>query len=521
MGKGYIGGSNVDVSSLDLNDGFGSSVAFNAVGDRLAVGIYGDDGAGNAVTDGGAVHLYAFADGNYSSGSMQAVIGNGYTGGKNINLAGLNSQDAFGISVAMNAAGDRIAVGAMGDDGAGDTAANSGAVHLFGFSDANFNGGSLWATIGKGYTGGNNYNLANLENADGFGRAVALNADGSRLAVGAFNDGGAGNVALSSGAVYMIDFADSNFSGASLQSIIGKGYNGSGDVDVSGLEMGDYFGTSLALNGQGDRLAAGAMLDDGAGNVATNSGAVHLFSLMPDPLPGTISLLDYPGQTVNVLNTQLESVLNAGTNVVLQANNDITFASAVGVNNTSGDGGGLTLQAGRHISFNASVSTDNGNLTAVAGDPAAIASERDAGIATITIGNGVVLDAGTGVATLAAVGGNFVNNSGSSTPINARQWYVYSTDPALNVLTGMTPTGKHYNQLYVAGATPAYATSGNWLFYSVAPVISVTPNQQIVRYGNLPNPFSASYGGFIDGDNADTAGNCCEFGDTYHCPVSK
>lgn len=208
----------------------------------------------------------------------------------------------------------------------------------------------------------------------------------------------------------------------------------------------------------------------------------------------------------NGVNTDLESLLNAGTNVVLQASNDITFASAVTVNNTSGDGGDITLQAGRNINFNASVSTDNGNLTAVAGDPGAIVSERDPGTATITIGNGVVLDAGAGIATLAAVGGNFVNNSGSSTPVIASQWFVYSTDPALNTLGGMTSTGKHYNQPYVAGSTPAYATSGNWLFYSIAPVLSVTPDQQLVNYGNAPNPFSATYSGFIDGDNAGTSG---------------
>lgn len=270
--------------------------------------------------------------------------------------------------------------------------------------------------------------------------------------------------------------------------------------------MGDYFGTSVAFNGAGDRLAVGAILDDGAANAALDRGAVHLFSLVPDPLASTISFADYPDQTITILNTDLESILNSGTNVVLQASNDITFASAVSVNNISGDGGDMTLQAGRNINFDASVTTDNGSLTAVAGDPAAIASERDPGAAAIAIGNGVVLDVGTGIATLAAVGGNFINNSGSSAPIVASQWAVYSTDPALNTLGGMMPTGKHYNQSYVAGSTPAYATNGNWLFYSVAPVLLVTPNKQVVSYGNQPSLFSVTYNGFIDGDNAGTSG---------------
>lgn len=506
IGKGYIGGGDVDVAGLELADGFASAVALNATGDRLAIGAYGDDGAGNAATDSGAVYLYGFADGNFSGGSLLATVGKGYTGGNNVDVANLGNQDGFGVAAAFNAAGDRLAVGAFGDDGAGNLAPGSGAVYLFGFADNNFTAGSLQATVGKGYTGGNDVDVANLDNSDGFGRALALNAAGDHLVVGAFNDDGAGNLSAGSGAVYQFGFTDGNFGGGNLKAIIGKGYTGVGDVDLSSLDIGDYFGTSVALNGAGDRLAVGALLDDGAGNAALDRGAVHLFNLVPDPLASVINFADYPGQTVTILNTDLETILNAGTNVVLQASNDITFASAVSVNNTSGDGGDVTLQAGRNINFNASVTSDNGNLTAVAGDPAAIASERDAGTPTITLGSGVVLDTGTGVATLAAVGGNFVNNSGSSTPITASRWSVYSADPALNTLGGMTPTGKHYNQPYVAGATPAYATSGNWLFYSIAPVLSVTPNQQTVSYGNLPIPFSATYSGFIDGDNAETSG---------------
>lgn len=389
---------------------------------------------------------------------------------RDINVAALGSQDAFGSSVAMNAVGDRLAVGATGDDGAGNLATNSGAVRLFGFGDASFSAGTLLATVGKGYTGGSNYNVMNLGNADAFGRSVALNAVGDRLGVGAFNDGGAGNLALSSGAVYLLDFTDNSFSGVQLESIMGKGYTGSDDLNIGSLDAGDYFGTSLAFNGAGDRLAVGAMLDDGAGNALSNSGAVHLISLLPDMLTGLIGFSDDPTQTVTILNTQLASALSAGTNVVLQANNDITFASAVVVDNPAGNGGNLTLQAGRNLNFNANLTTDHGNLTAVAGDPSAIASEREPGTATITIANGAAINAGTGVVTLAAVDGNFMNHSGSSTPITASRWFVYSTDPARNVLGGMTPHGQGYSQPYIAGSTPGYALSGNWMFYTTAAV---------------------------------------------------
>ena len=51
LGAGYTppaGGANsVGVTTLDSEDFFGHSVALNAAGDRLAVGVRNDDGAGN------------------------------------------------------------------------------------------------------------------------------------------------------------------------------------------------------------------------------------------------------------------------------------------------------------------------------------------------------------------------------------------------------------------------------------------------------------------------------------------
>ncbi|WP_160280003.1 beta strand repeat-containing protein [Methylotenera sp. G11] len=506
IGKGYAGGNNRDVSGLETLDGFGSAVALNGLGNRLAVGAYGDDGAGNIAADSGAVYLYGFADNHFTGGNLLGMVGKGYTGSNNLDVVNLGDQDRFGIAAAFNSAGDRLAVGAFGDDGAANLATDSGAVYLLGFVDGSFTGGSLLAIAGKGYSGSNNMDVANLESSDGFGRAVALNAAGDRLAVGAFNDDGAGNLAPGSGAVYQFGFMDANFAGGSLQSTIGKGYAGTGDFNLAGLDTGDYFGTSVALNGLGDRLVAGAILDDGSANAALDRGAVYLFSQMTGSLASTIGFADYSGQAVTVSHAELASMLSAGTNVVLQASNDITVSSAVAVNNASGDGGSLMLQAGRNIHFDAGITTDNGNLSAVAGDTAAIPGERDPGIAAITIANGVTLDAGLGSVTLAAIGGNFINNSGSSAPLIASRWAVYSTDPALNTLGGMLPTGKHYNQAYVAGSTPAYAASGNWLFYSIAPVLSVTPGQQTVSYGDHPGPYALTYNGFIDGDNAQTSG---------------
>jgi len=164
LGFGYSNGVNLGSPtgvSLGADDLFGSSVSLNAAGDRLAVGASSDAGFGNVLGGSGAVYLFSFTDTSFSGGSLQSTIGHGYTGGKNFDLSGtLGADDFFGSSVSLNAAGDRLAVGAYEDDGFSDALSRSGAVYLFSFTDTNFAGGSLLSTIGHGYTGGKNLNLS-------------------------------------------------------------------------------------------------------------------------------------------------------------------------------------------------------------------------------------------------------------------------------------------------------------------------------------------------------------------------
>ena len=192
VGKGYTGGRNVDVPALETEDWFGRSVSLNATGDRLAVGAWYDHGADNGTSYAGAVYLFTFADDAFSGGRLAAVAGEGYTGdpvvdpgGRNVDVAALETEDVFGLSVSLNAAGDRLAVGARGDHGADNGTRQAGAVYLFTFSDSSFSGGRLAAVAGKGYTGGRNVDVTALEDSDYFGLSVSLNATGDRLAVGA------------------------------------------------------------------------------------------------------------------------------------------------------------------------------------------------------------------------------------------------------------------------------------------------------------------------------------------------
>jgi hypothetical protein len=107
-------------------------------------------------------------------------------------------------------------------------------------------------------------------------------------------------------------------------------------------------------------------------------------------------------QTITITPAFLTRTLNSSTAVVLQASDDITVNDPIVVQ-AGGLGGALTLQAGRSILLNASITTDNGDLTLIANDTLAsgvVDAERDAGPAVISMADGTTLDTGSGALTI-------------------------------------------------------------------------------------------------------------------------
>ncbi|WP_457852900.1 beta strand repeat-containing protein [Sinorhizobium medicae] len=497
IGKGYSNGKNVNVDALGVNDGFGGSVSLNGAGDRLAVGANLDDGFGNRVKDSGAVYLFSFTDAAFSGGTLEAVIGKGYTGGKNVDVAALENDDWFGHSVSLNASGDRLAVGANLDDGFGNGVKDSGAVYLFSFTDAAFSGGGLKAVIGRGYdntTGDKNVDVAALESDDRFGSSVSLNAAGDRLAVGAPGDDGHDTSPIiednNFGAVYLFSFTDTAFSGGTQEAVIGNGYSGANNVDVS-LEEDDKFGSSVSLNALGNLLAIGAPLDDGAGNRVSDSGAVYLFAgILDGDSVSSANYGDDPSADSYILPSDIVSLLSAGTNVTLQANNDITVAEAVAVTDGSAR---LTLQAGRSVLIDAGITSNGGDVTLIANDlleNGVVDAHRDSGAAVITMAPGTVLDAGTGavIFDLRAGTGKTKRQGGDITvgTVNAGSILAVNAGPngksgivlgSGSVLTA-SATG---NAIVLAGdrftnrsgASPLQASGGRWRVWSVVRELSV------------------------------------------------
>ncbi|MDB6002971.1 MAG: filamentous hemagglutinin family outer membrane protein, partial [Rhizobacter sp.] len=117
-------------------------------------------------------------------------------------------------------------------------------------------------------------------------------------------------------------------------------------------------GDSTAANDGAAWASNGAFL----GNSAQLSG----YGYTGDASNGLLAFGTF-GDAENVVITPftLTSLLNAGTNVTLQANNDISVLKPIIVS-AGGNGGNLRFEAGRSIDIDADIFTDNGDFSAVA-----------------------------------------------------------------------------------------------------------------------------------------------------------
>ena len=232
-------------NNLDADDWFGFSVSLD--GDRLAVGANKDDGKNNGTYNAGAVYIFKRTG---TTWSLERKIEDRSDGFNDLVV-----RDNFGDSVSLD--GDRLAVGALNDDGKNNGTHNAGAVYIFKRT------GTTWALERKIEDGSDGFN--DLDASDNFGGRVSL--DGDRLAVGAVHDDGKNNRTTSAGAVYIFKRTGTTWG---LERKIEDGSDGFNDLD-----FGDYFGWRISLDG--DRLAVGAVHDDGKNNGTSKAGAVYIF----------------------------------------------------------------------------------------------------------------------------------------------------------------------------------------------------------------------------------------------------
>lgn len=210
------------------NDHFGTSISMNSDGTRIIIGATGEDTGGSLA---GAAYIFSWDGSTWSED--QKIQG-----------SDTDTSDVFGTSVSMSANGNKVAVGARSATG------SRGAVYVFSWN------GSSWVEDQKVYP-------ATQIVGDFFGSSVSMNADGTKMVVGA--DGEDGEVLFGVGAAYIFS------------------WNGSSWVEDQRLfdsdsKHSDYFGSASSMSADGSRVIVGAYGRDLSGTSAAGSAYIYNYN---------------------------------------------------------------------------------------------------------------------------------------------------------------------------------------------------------------------------------------------------
>ncbi|WP_245792043.1 FG-GAP repeat protein [Teredinibacter waterburyi] len=250
-------------------DDFGSALSLTADGNRLVVGAKFSADETIATEDGSAVlagkaHIFnrSGQDWNY---------------GQTLMASNKASGQQFGASVAIAANGEVLVVGAPGEssnafgvdgDQADTSFKDAGAAYIFNLSGQQWSQDSYLKAL-------------NSDTSDRFGSSIAINGDGSLIAVGAVGESSSAtalhgneydNSATDAGAVYTFSNED--------------GWHQLSYVKAPNTDAGDKFGASLSLDSSGNALLVGAPLERSTAtglsgsqtnNNASKAGAAYLY----------------------------------------------------------------------------------------------------------------------------------------------------------------------------------------------------------------------------------------------------
>jgi ribosomal protein S6E (S10) len=209
-------------------DNSGRSVSLSADGSRVAIGAPYNDGTSGS--NRGQTRIYQL------SGNTWVQVGQ--------DIDGEAVGDESGTSVSLSADGSRVAIGAPYNNGAGNI---SGQTRIYDLS------GNTWVQVGQDIDGEADFDIS--------GRSVSLSADGSRVAIGApYNDGTSG----------------SNRGQTRIYQLSGNTWIQVGQ-DIDGEAVGDESGLSVSLNADGSRVAIGAPGNDGTSG--SNRGQTRIYEL--------------------------------------------------------------------------------------------------------------------------------------------------------------------------------------------------------------------------------------------------
>jgi hypothetical protein len=248
-------------SNTESQDFFGMTVALSGDGNTLSVGAPLEDSASTGVNSGGQGDNLAM-----DAGAVYVFTRTGVTWGQQayIKPSSVAAFNTFGAAIALSADGNTLAAGAPAENSAG-------AAYIF-------------TRIGQAWTQQARLSAFNADAGDFFGGAVALSADGTTLAVGAAGEASSAKTINGSGA------ADNSATSAGAAYVFvrtGAIWKQEAYVKAPNTDAVDLFGGALALSGDGNTLAVGALGEAssdkgvngiGADNTLFRAGAVYVFS---------------------------------------------------------------------------------------------------------------------------------------------------------------------------------------------------------------------------------------------------
>ena len=276
--QAYLKASNTGEAAVgdELGDGdqFGFAIALSEDGGRLAVsaiaedsGAAGMDGdqSDNSAVSAGAVYLFE-------------RDGDSWTQRSYLKPSNPSAGDLFGYSLAFTADGDTLVVGSFDEDGSvsstseepNDEASGTGAAYVFEHEQG------TWSQTAY-------LKASNAERNDSYGVTVAISDDGSTLAITSLDEDSMTTGINSTAA----DDYESDTSTGAVYVLVndGSGWTEQAYIKASNTGVNDWFGSRIALSGDGDTLVGSAQLEDSAAqgiggdqadDSAEEAGAVYL-----------------------------------------------------------------------------------------------------------------------------------------------------------------------------------------------------------------------------------------------------
>lgn len=377
-------------------------------------------------------NLTALSNGNFVFGSTQAtingvtaagtvILANGTAGTEISRISGVNPNDNFGDGAITALNNGNYVFGNVnarinGINAAGTVILANGTTgtEISRISGSNpndlFGGGAITALSNSNYVFGNP--LATINGITAAGTVIladgATGAEINRISGANSNDKfGNGSITALSNSNYVFGNPNTNINLSTV--ILANGSTGAEISRIVGTNPDYYYPNASADSNK--RLA----LSNGNYAIAfpkvnADAGRFDIVIANPNTLTGSY----FSDRNITINPRLLTQLGNTGTAVTLQANNDITVNNAIIFNNPNGDGGNLTLDAGRSLLLNSNITTDNGNLTLIANNTGAngvVNSQRDSGNAVINLAPDVTLNSGTGNTTLTLNNNTNIPNS--------------------------------------------------------------------------------------------------------------